>query len=210
VQRQKSLLSGYNLNYFLEADRIALRRPPQPPWRTLLGRDPIWKFQVLLRLTEFYYSLSRPTLVQRVTRKALQYWLTSMKERLGFTIPLYVFGPGLSIAHYGTIVVNENARIGANCRIHVDVNIGTAAGTSDEAPVLGNNIYIGPGVKMYGKIEVADGTAIGANSVVNRSFLEGNISLGGIPAKKISDKGSLGLLVSATELLNSGESLGQT
>lgn len=38
-------------------------------------------------------------------------------EKLGFSIGLNVFGPGLSIAHYGCIVVNSGARIGTNCRI---------------------------------------------------------------------------------------------
>lgn len=47
--------------------------------------------------------------------------------RLGFSIPLGVFEEGLSIAHHGTIVVNENARIGRNCRIQEGVNIGANA-----------------------------------------------------------------------------------
>ena len=30
----------------------------------------------------------------------------------GFSIPINVFGKGLSIAHYGSIVVNSNAKVG--------------------------------------------------------------------------------------------------
>ena len=44
---------------------------------------------------------------------------------------------------------------------------------------------------MYGKIEVASGIIIGANSVVTKSFLDENICIAGIPAKKISDSGRL-------------------
>jgi serine O-acetyltransferase len=52
------------------------------------------------------------------------------------------------------------------------VVIGTQAGISDKAARLGDNIYVGPGAKIYGAIEISDNIAIGANSVVNRSFKE--------------------------------------
>jgi len=72
----------------------------------------------------------------------------------GFEIPLNVFGKGLSIAHKGTIVVNGAARIGENCRIHTCVNIGTLPGTSNVAPIIGNDVYIGPGAKIWGGYEL--------------------------------------------------------
>ena len=48
---------------------------------------------------------------------------------------------------------------------------------------------------MFGKIVIGDNVAIGANAVVNKSFPEGNATLGGIPAKVISQKSSEGLLI---------------
>lgn len=56
-------------------------------------------------------------------------------------------------------------------------------------------MYIGPGAKIFGDIFIADNIAIGANAVVNKSFYESNITIAGVPAKKISNKGSKGLLV---------------
>jgi len=91
--------------------------------------------------------------------------------------------------------VNGAARIGSNCRIHTGVNIGTNAGTSSAAPVLGDNCYIGPGAKLFGAITIGDSTVIGANAVVNRDFPEGGVTLGGVPAKVISAKSSDGLLI---------------
>ena len=108
----------------------------------------------------------------------LRWRLFRKGKSLGFSMPPNCFGPGLSIAHCGTIVVNSAVRVGENCRIHVCVNIGTEAGFSDRCPILGDNIYIGPG----------------ANAVVNKSFQEKNISIAGVPAKKISGRGSKGLL----------------
>ena len=128
------------------------------------------------------------------------YFWRELAIKLGFSFPLNVFGPGLAVVHRGTIVVNEHAKIGANCRIHVCVNIGAAGGV-DAAPVIGNNVYIGPGAKIFGKIVIADGIAIGANAVVNKSFLEPGITIGGIPAEKISSKGSEGLIKTHNKIM---------
>jgi serine O-acetyltransferase len=148
-------------------------------------------FQIRLRKLEFALNCSHNSLLKIYRR--FQYKRTSIK--LGFSISPNTFGPGLSIAHRGTIVVNGGAKIGANCRIHVDVNIGTEAGKSDSAPVIGDNCYIGPGAKIFGPIEIGSGSVIGANAVVNKSFPEGNQTLGGIPAKVISSSSSEGLLI---------------
>lgn len=93
------------------------------------------------------------------------------------------------------IVVNGGAKIGANCRIHVDVNIGTEAGKDSAAPKIGDNCYIAPGAKIFGPITIGAGTVIGANAVVNKSFPDGNQTLGGVPARVISFKTSDGLLI---------------
>lgn len=185
--------------FYLEADRVALGKNYRRP--SLFG-DEIWRFQRLLRKVEFYTNC-RKSLFWKLNYyySVLRFYQLSVK--LGFTIHPNNFGPGLSIAHRGTIVINPAARIGSNCRIHACVNIGTKAGHGNSAPTLGNNIYIGPGATIFGDIEIADGIAIGANSVVNKSFPEAGISIAGTPAKKINESGSEGLLIKATEVLES-------
>ena len=156
----------------------------------------ILQFEVRLRKLEFALNCSKnPALV--LYRKFL-FRRTSV--RLGYSIPPSTIGPGLSIAHRGTIVINGGAKIGANCRIHVDVNIGTEAGKSDAAPTIGDNCYIGPGAKIFGEIVIGPNTVIGANSVVNRSFPEGHQTIAGIPAKVISQTSSEGLLIKGYQL----------
>jgi serine O-acetyltransferase len=133
------------------------------------------------------------------------YWKFRREQiKYGFIIWPNCFGPGLSIAHPGPIIVNSAARIGKNCRIHECVNIGTEAGYGHKVPHIGNNVFIGPGAKIFGEITIADGIAIGANSVVNKSFLEPNITIAGVPAKKVSGKGSRDLLIDATEKIKKG------
>ena len=65
-----------------------------------------------------------------------------------------------------------------------NVNIG-ANGGSDKAPIIGNDVYIGPGAVIYGDIRIADGCYIGANAVVNKSIVEPHSVVVGAPAKII-------------------------
>jgi serine O-acetyltransferase len=171
---------------YLEADRRALNKPATRP--KFFG-DEVWKFERLLRRVEYYENCKRAW-YNSPARVYLSVKFRLYSLLLGFTIPQHVFGPGLSIANRGTIVVNSCARVGANCRLHICVNIGSRAGTNTEAPIIGDNVYIGPGVVMFGLITIADNIAIGANSVVTKSFSEPDITIVGAPARKISDIGT--------------------
>lgn len=174
-----------DLKYYLEQDRLALRKVYSKP---KCFTDEIWKFQILLRKYE-YLNNCCDRFIFIPQKLLIKYKFKKLSIKLNFSIPINVFGPGLSIAHYGTIVVNQNSKIGKNCRIHEGVNIGSDKGNS-LSPKIGDNVFIGTGAKIIGDIEIADGIAIGANSVVNKSFYEDNITIAGIPAKKISQKGS--------------------
>jgi serine O-acetyltransferase len=192
------IASRQDYRFFLEADRLALgieHGRPRP------FRDEVWRFQRRLRQVEFWMNC-RTAIWWKPCYWYLRWRFKQASCQCGFTIPPNVFGPGLSIAHRGTIVVNDDARVGANCRLHVCVNIGTSADRRlTGSPRIGNNVYIGPGAKIFGDVEIADDVVIGANSVVNKSFLAKGITVAGVPARKISDQGSLHLLVRATELL---------
>lgn len=49
-------------------------------------------------------------------------------------------------------VVNSSAKIGDNCRLRVCLNTGAEAGKGAAALVVGNNCYVGPGVKIFSNI----------------------------------------------------------
>jgi serine O-acetyltransferase len=172
---------------YLEADRIALgkgRRSLRSRLRELAVPDYIWRFQRLLRKVEYLKNRESRGVIDSLVYIYCKLSYRRLSVRLGFTIPENVFGPGLAIVHYGTIVINENARIGANCRIHPDTNVGASAG-SERAPRLGDNVYLAPGVKIFGDISIASNTAIGANAVVTRSFVQENTMIAGVPAEVI-------------------------
>jgi serine O-acetyltransferase len=58
-----------------------------------------------------------------------------------------------------------------------------------EHQLFGDNVYIGPGAKIFGPIVIGNNVAIGANAVVNKSF-QHNCTIAGVPAKVISQKTS--------------------
>ena len=93
--------------YYLEMDRIALGQDYN--LRGLLFND-IWKFQRCLRQLEYLTNCKKNIFLRKIVAMRFRY----LSKKLGFTIPINVFGPGLSIAHYGTIVVNSKAKIGKN------------------------------------------------------------------------------------------------
>jgi len=185
--------SKQDLKEYLEADKKALdirnRKKPK------LLHDVIWSYQILLRKCE-YYQNCRKDILGRLYCKYLKLKLVKRNHKLGFSIPLNVFDKGLSIAHYGTIVINANASVGEYCRLHEGVTIGVTGADykdrdgKDNAAKIGNRVFIATGAKIIGRVTIADGVAIGANSVVVKDILEPNTTWGGVPAKKISDKGS--------------------
>lgn len=184
--------SHEDLLAYLEADRIALRRVDS------VNRffDEVWNFQRLLRRVEYLMNCrKKQNIFWLLVYKYYSIRFHRQSVRCGFDIPPNTFGPGLSIAHRGTIVVHPDARIGANCRVHVDVVIGTRPGPEDLVPTLGDNCYIGPGAKLFGNIVIGDNTAIGANSVVNASFPDGFMTIAGAPARKVSDTPSTEFII---------------
>ena len=92
--------------------------------------------------------------------------------------------------HLGPILINGRARLGEDCTVHINTAL-VARGTDNSVPTLGNGVVIGIGSVIVGGVYIADNIAIGACSMVNKSFDEPNIAIAGVPAKKISDNGRL-------------------
>lgn len=178
--------SKHDYEYYLERDRVSSSIPPMNSIKAKAKQFFIpsyeWQFIKALRWLEYCENVKKRQ-VGGVIRWALaKYKFRKISVKLGFSIPINVFGPGLSLPHRGNIIVNPQTRIGENCRIHVGVNIGAHR---DKAPRIGNNVYIGPGAIVFGDIEIADNISIGANATVNKSFTEPNVVIAGTPAKVV-------------------------
>ena len=175
--------SREDLLAYLQADKKALgikrKRPP------LLGRE-IWKFQISLRHYEYWLNTGKG-IVGKIGTLWWKFFYHKYSFKLGFDIPPNVCGKGLNIHHWGCIVINPNVRIGDNCNIQQCVNIGQNY-TKDQVPMIGDNVYLGPGAKLFGKITIADGCAIGAGAVVTKSFITPNMAIAGNPARELGPR----------------------
>ncbi|MBL1385765.1 MAG: serine acetyltransferase [Colwellia sp.] len=183
-----------DLEFYLAADKFALGIKHNRP----RIQDVIWKYQIYLRKSEYYRNQDR-RLINRVMSALYKYKKLKLGLLLGFDIGDNVFGAGLKINHFGNLVVSAEARIGMWCDIHQGVNVGTSNSVDGNilTPTIGNNVWIGPGAKIYGDIQISNRSVIGANSVVNKSFTE-NVTLAGVPAVVIKQSGTQDIDVAAS------------
>lgn len=153
-------------------------------WRWWMrATHPELYFQRILRRVEYFSSC--PALF-RPLWMASRFQLARASVKTGISIPPGVFGRGLSIAHFGSIVVNNNARVGKYCRLHSATNIGVGKNGS---PEIGDFVYVAPGAVISGGITIGSRSAVGANAVVLSSIPEGGIAVG-VPARTVSQASS--------------------
>lgn len=95
-------------------------------------------------------------------------------------------GEGTVFYHHGVgCVVHQNCKIGRNCKIFGNVTLGckwTNNEKAGEPPTIGDNVLIGAGAVVLGKIHVGDNSIIGANAVVLLDVPPNSIAVGN-PAK---------------------------
>lgn len=106
----------------------------------------------------------------------------------GISIPASAkIGKGFYVGHFGGIILNSDVVMGENCSIGPGVLIGTRGVGSQGVAIIGNNVYIGVGAKVLGKVTIGHNVKIGANAVVLTDIPDGATAVG-IPAKIISGK----------------------
>lgn len=149
----------------------------------------IKKYLRYLRYSEYSYNvLQQSAGIKYYIGKLLQlyfhYKMRKLSWKLGFQFVENVFGPGIKIYSYGTIIVNPKARIGKNCTIYPGVAIGGKV--ENGCPIIGDNCFIGLGAKVLGGVVIGDNVYIAPNAVVVKD-VQANSIVGGIPARVIRE-----------------------
>ena len=145
-----------------------------------LGAQGFWAM-VVYRLGRWRYGV-RPVLLRKAF--SLVYWIAYKWVQIvtGIELPCEVeVGRNFVIDHFGGIVVSGYARFGDDCRIRTGVVVGLARVDDPCAPQIGNNVDIGAGAKVLGRITIGNNVLIGANAVVVRDVPDDSIAVG-VPA----------------------------
>lgn len=112
--------------------------------------------------------------------------------KYGFQIPWQTdIGPGLYLAHFGTVIVNPNCEIGTNCGLAPGVLIGLKYNKilkKFEYPILENEVSLSNNAKIIGNVRIGAQTFVAPNCVVTKDF-PSNVTVIEIPAKVLKETG---------------------
>lgn len=178
------IITKKDLEFYIAADRImngypAFRSIKDRIKETVLiggGKTQVIKYLYRLRRYAYYYNNHKKLVSFNSVMMLLErYTLNKLAVRLGFSIGTNSLGYGVVIPHYGTIVVNDEARIGNYAVLHTCTCI--AGGDK----VIGDGFYLSTGCQVVGAVKVGEGVTVAAHSLVNKSF-KGNTLLVGAPA----------------------------
>jgi serine O-acetyltransferase len=129
------------------------------------GAQGFWALTVY-RFGRWRYTV-RPALLRKffsVLYKIAYKWIQIVT---GIEFPCEIeIGKNFVIDHFGGIVVSGFAKFGDNCRIRNGVVVGLKRVDDPCAPVIGDNVDIGTGAKVLGRITIGNNVVIGANAVV--------------------------------------------
>lgn len=139
-------------------------------WAMLVYRFGRWRYGV------------KPAPLRKVFSALYKVLFKFVQILTGIELPCEVeIGRNFVIDHSGGIVISGYAKFGDNCRIRSGVCVGLSRVDDPCAPVIGDNVDIGIGAKLLGRITIGDNVHIGANAVVVRSVPANSIAVG-VPA----------------------------
>ena len=139
---------------------------------------------ILLRSTEYHINAGH-----RLRAGLFRLRLRRLQNRYGMHVALNCCGKGLRVMHVGPILMNARVTVGEGCCFHFNTAV-VAGGTDNGVPTLGDGVVVGLGAVILGGVTLGDRVAVGANAVVNRSFPEADITVAGVPARRIADHGA--------------------
>jgi len=145
-------------------------------------RAPGFHYMYFLRKAAQHKRFSPLGIFYRIIHSHLSY-------KYGFQIPVMTeIGEGFYIGHFGTIVINEKAKIGKNCNIAHSTTIGQAnRGKLKGYPTIEDNVWIGTGSVIVGNITVGSNVLIAPNTFVNQDIPNNSLVIGN-PLKIITQE----------------------
>ncbi len=154
-------------------------------WKSPSGYIDILKSRDLRYIYYGRCSIESKLRIARIFFRILRH---RMANKLLTEISFENIDGGLSISHAQAITVTAKAVLGRNISLRKGITIGIEArGKRKGAPVIGNNVWIGPNASVVGNITIGNDVLIAPNSYVNFNVPDHSIVIGN-PAKIIPAK----------------------
>lgn len=137
----------------------------------------------------FLYRCCNQLHYKGYTRKTIKWFLSKVFIKVTYkyySLLLSVFygaylpyqakiGKNLKLYHsFHGIFISMNSSIGDNCGILHHVTIGSNQPKSEDAPIIGNHVFIGVNCSIVGKVTIGDYCTIGAGTVITNAIIEDN------------------------------------
>lgn len=149
-----------------------------------------WRNRAVWALCIYYFGIWSMNLRLRPARwiTSKLYGVLSMISEIvtGISIDrsMQLPGKGLHIIHPTSVYLHPRVKLGARVGIMHNVCLGTNMRNAGDAPEIGDDVFIGTGASVLGKVKVGAGARIAANSLVINNVPPGAFAVG-VPAKNI-------------------------
>lgn len=134
----------------------------------------IWNYIKEMRYVEYYDFKKQNNHIYVIP---YLYHLSRLRKEshiTGFQIPPHICGKGLTIWHWGSIIINPAVKIGEGCTLYPGVLVGHKK-PGDGAAIIGDNVFIGAGTKIIGSIRIGNNVTIGQNCVITKDVPDNSV-----------------------------------
>jgi serine O-acetyltransferase len=147
-------------------------------WLGVASHPAVWSL-ICYRIGHWIYKERPPALIRWPMKiiypVVYKFFEAVLQMRLD---PSAEIGEGLYIGHSGGVHIHPDVVIGKNCNLTHHVTIGTSAMGRQGVPRLGDNVYVGTGATIIGKIKVGNDAKIAANTLVMSNVPAGATVIG--------------------------------
>lgn len=163
----RDFLKSDNINYLPVSCGFLRKLKSQMLSNPISEQKHIWNYIKEMRYVEYFDFRKKTNVFYWLFYVYHLYRLRRESHITGFQIPPHVCGKGLTIWHWGSIIINPTTKIGDNCTLYPGVLIGHK-NINGGAAIIGNNVFIGAGTKIIGPVKIGDNVTIGQNCVITK------------------------------------------